>query len=71
MAVGEGGDRRHLGDQPVRLEHALLRFADRFSGRVEGAERGDRGVQHPHWVGIVMEAVHELPGVLVQVRCGE
>ncbi len=65
VAVGEGGEGRHLGDQPDRRHVALLLVVDVLRLGVEGRERPDRGEQHPHRVGVVAEALDELLDVLV------
>ena len=65
VPVGEGGQGRHLGDQPHRRHVALFRVVDLLRVRVEGRERADAGQQHPHRVGVVAEALEELLEVLV------
>ena len=65
MAVGEGGEGRHLGDQPHRRHVALFGVADLLRVGIEGGERPDPGQQHPHRVGVVAEALEELFDVLV------
>ena len=67
MPVGEGGEGRHLGDQPDRRHVALFGVVDLLRVRVEGRERADAGQQHPHRVGVVAEALEELLEVLVDV----
>jgi hypothetical protein len=41
---------------------------DPLGVRVEGGEGADRGEQHPHRVGVVAKALHELLDVLVDER---
>ena len=65
MAVGEGGQRRHLGDQADRRHVALLLVVDLLRGGVEGRERPDRGEQHSPRVGVVAEGLGQLLDVLV------
>ena len=65
MPVGEGGEGRHLGDQPDGRHVALFGVVDLLRVRVEGRERADAGQQHPHRVGVVAEALEELLEVLV------
>ena len=65
VAVGEGGERRHLGDEPDRLDVAVLRILDVVGVGIEGRQRADRAEQHPHRVGVVAEALHEALDVLV------
>ena len=65
VAVGEGGQGRHLGDQPHRRHVALFGVVDLLGVGVEGRERADPGEQHPHRVGVVAEALEELLQVLV------
>ena len=65
VAVGERGQRRHLGDQPHGGHVALLVVVDVLGVRVEGRQRAGGGEQHPHRVGVVAEALHELLDVLV------
>ena len=65
VAVGEGGQGRHLGDQADRRHVALLLVFDVLGVGVERGERADPGEQHPHRVGVVAEALEELLEVLV------
>ncbi len=65
VAVGERGERRHLGDHPDRRHVALLVVVELLRVRVEGGERADAGQQHPHRVRVVAEALEELLDVLV------
>ena len=65
VAVGEGRERRDLGDQPVDLLLPQLGVADVLGLRIEGAERGDRRGQHAHRVRVVAEAARQLLDVLV------
>ena len=68
VAVGEGGERGHLRQQPDDLRHPDLGVADAVGVRIEGRQRAHRGDQHAHRVGVVAEALHELPDVLVHER---
>ena len=65
MAVGERGERRHLGDQPDRRHVALLRVVDALGVGVEGREGADAREQHAHRVGVVAEGLEEVLDVLV------
>ena len=56
VPVGEGRERRHLRDQPDRLDVAVLRVLDLVGVGIEGRERADRAEQHPHRVRVVAEA---------------
>ncbi len=67
MAEGEGGDRRHLGDQAHSLQAAVLGIRDVLGVGVEGRERTDRAQQHPHRVRVVAEPLEELRHVRVHV----
>ena len=68
-AVGGGGQGRHLGDQPDDLLVARLGVEDVLGVEVEGREGGDGGDEHPHRVGVVVEALEEpLADVLVDER---
>ena len=68
VPVGKGGDRRHLGEQPVGLNPPGCRIVNLFRIGVEGRERTHRRDQHPHRMGVVPEAVHEGLDVLVDDR---
>ena len=57
VPVGERGERRHLRDQPDRLDVAVLRVLDLVGVRVERRQRADRAEQHPHRVRVVAEAL--------------
>ena len=68
-AVGGGGQRGHLGDQPGDLLVARLGIEDLLGVEVEGGQRRHRRYQHPHGVGVVVEALQEpLAHVLVDER---
>ena len=68
-AVAHRGQRRRLGDQPQDLLVARLGVVDVLGLGVEGAEGGERRDEHPHRVGVVVEAVDEpLAHVLVDER---
>ena len=68
VAVGVGGDRRHLGDQPDHLQPARLASKIVLGVRIEGRQRADRAEEHAHRVRVVAEALDELLDVLVQHR---
>ena len=68
VAEGVGGDARHLGDQPVRLQPARLGVEDVLGVRVERRQRADGAEEHAHRVRVVAEPLHELLDVLVQHR---
>ncbi len=70
MAVGERGQRRHLGDHADRRHVALVLVVDVLRVGIEGGQRTDRGEQHAHRVGVVAEALHELLDVLVHEGVG-
>ncbi len=67
VAVGEGGEGRHLGYEAHRRHVPLVLVVYVLRLRVEGRERANRSLQHPHRVGVVAEAVHEVLDVLVDV----
>ena len=68
-AVAGRGQRGHLGDEPDDLAHAVLGIEDVLGVGVEGRERGDGRHEHPHRVGVVVEALEEaLAHVLVDER---
>jgi hypothetical protein len=68
MPVGESGHGGDLGDQAVDLLVRARRDRGSPSRRVEGRERGHRRGQHPHRMGVVAEARHQLLDVLVDER---
>ena len=65
VAVGERGQRRHLGDQAHGGHVPLLLVVDVLGVGVEGRQGAGGGEQHPHRVGVVAEALDELLDVLV------
>ena len=67
-AVGRRGDRRHLGEQADRGEATLLGIVDVEGVVVERRQRGDRGGQDGHRVGVVVEAAEEVLLRLVHHR---
>jgi hypothetical protein len=68
VAVGRGGQRGHLGDEPDDLGRPDLGVLDLLGLGIERRQGGDPGYEHPHRVGVVMEAVDEpLAEVLVDV----
>jgi hypothetical protein len=68
VAERERGQRRHLGDQPDRLDHPVVRVVDLVGVGVEGRQRAHGPEQHPHRVRVVAEALHEALDVLVHER---
>ena len=54
-----GSERRHLGDQPDDLLQAVLGVVDVLGVEIEGRECRDRRDQHPHGMGVVVEALEE------------
>ena len=65
-SVGHRGEGRRLGDQAQDLAFALGRIVDVLGAVVERSERGQCRDEHPHRVGVVVEAVDEpLAHVLV------
>jgi hypothetical protein len=68
VAIGEGGDRRHLGDKAPGLQLARSRIVDVSCVRVVRRERADGADEHAHGMGIVVEAIDELLDVLVDHR---
>ena len=65
MTEGEGGDGRDFGDEAVNLLPAAGGVLDVLGFGVEGRERGDHRLEHPHRVRAVVEAVQNLLDVLV------
>jgi len=57
--VGGGGQRGHLGDQADDLLVPGLGVEDVLGVQVERGEGGYRGYEHPHGVGVVVEALQE------------
>ena len=69
VAVGKRRERGHFADEPVEREFMfVLVDHDLLRGGVECGERGDGADEHPHRMGVVMEAVHELLDVFVDER---
>jgi hypothetical protein len=68
VAERERRERRHLRDQPDRLEVAVVRVLDLVRVGIERREGPDRAEQHAHRVGVVPEALHEVLHVLVHER---
>ena len=58
-AVGGGGEGRHLGDQPDDLLVRELGVEDVLRLGIEGGQGRRRRDQHPHRVGVVVEALQE------------
>ena len=68
-AVRRRRKRRHLGDEPGDLLAPRLRVEDVLGVQVEGRQRRHRGYEHPHRMGVVVEALQEpLADVLVNER---
>src|SRR5579875_2871675 len=68
VAVGEGGDRGHLADQPPRLHPPRLEVHHVLRVGIEGRERPDRADDDAHRVGVVAEPLDEALDVLVEER---
>ena len=68
VPVREGAEGRHLRDQADDLQVVALGVRDVLGLGVERAEHPDAGLQHPHGVGVVAEALHEPAHVLVHER---
>ena len=64
--VGHGGDGRHLCDQSVRRDHALIRICDIRRVMIEGRERADDTHHDGHGMRIPAEAAEEVHHLLVQ-----
>src|SRR6185437_7207078 len=64
----ERRQRRSLGDQPDDLVVARLLLEDPFRFRIKRREGRDGADEHPHRVGVMVEAVDELLDVLVNDR---
>ena len=59
---------RHLRDQPMRGDHALLRVVDVGGVVIEGGERAHHADHHRHRVGVAPEAAIEIVDLLVHHR---
>jgi hypothetical protein len=68
VAVGEGGERRDLGDEPDDLLATGRGVVDVLRLGVERRQPAHRGDEHPHGMGVVAEAGHEVLDVLVHHR---
>jgi hypothetical protein len=68
VAVGPGGDARHLGDQPSGLTQPRRLLEDVLRVRVEAGHRADGAEEDRHRVRVVLEALHQLLDVLVEHR---
>jgi hypothetical protein len=68
VAVGVGGDRRDLRDEPVDLLFARALVEDLLGIRIERRERADGAQEDAHRMRVVLEAFHQLLDVLVQHR---
>ncbi len=67
VAVGESRDRRHLRHEPDGVMGPLALVVDQLGVRVEGGERGDGRLEHPHRMRVVTEPLRELLDVLVEI----
>ncbi len=63
-----GRDGRHLGDQPMGRDLALLGIADVDGIRIEGRQGADGAGHHPHGVRVAAEALEEAVELGVQHR---
>ena len=68
VAEGERRQRGHLREQADDLDCAHLLVVDLVRVGVERRQCPHRGHQHPHRVGVVAEALHEVLHVLVHER---
>ncbi len=68
MPIGPRRQRGHLADQAAGLQPAQLQIVSVVRVGIESGERADRAQQHPHRMGVVAEALHELLDVLVHHR---
>ena len=64
--VGHRGDRRHLGDQPVRRDLALAAVIDVERVVIERAHRPHDADQHRHRMRVAPETAVEIGELLVQ-----
>ncbi len=65
ILVGHRRDRRHLGDQAVAGDHALLGIVDVGEVVIEGRQRADDAAHHRHRVRVAAEAREEARHLLV------
>src|SRR5690348_5364230 len=65
VAIGEGGKSRHFADETIGLLAPGVRVEDMTSVGVKSGERGNRGNQHAHGVGVIMKAVEEFLDALM------
>jgi hypothetical protein len=65
---GAGGDGRHLGDQAMGADLALLGIIDVEAVGVEGRQGADRAGHHRHRVSVAAEALEEAVELGVQHR---
>ena len=68
VLVGHRRNRRHLGDEPVRRDHALARIRDVGAVMIEGRQCADDADHDRHGVGIAPEAAIEVHELLVHHR---
>ena len=66
VAIGEGGDRGHLGDQPEDLQPSARGVDDVLRVGVKGGKRAHDADQDAHRMRVMVEAVDQLFDVLVQ-----
>ena len=71
VAIGEGGEGRHLGDQPIALQPPVVLVVDVLGLGIESRERPDSADQHPHRVGVVAKTFDEGLHVLVNEGVGD
>ena len=68
VSVRPSGNRRHLRDQPDRLLQTDLGIGDLRGLRIHRPKRSDDADEHPHWMRVVAEPLHQTLEVLVQER---
>ena len=68
MPKRERRQRRHLADQPARLQPARFEVVDVVGVGIKRRQRADRAEQHPHRMRVVAEALHELLDILMHHR---
>jgi hypothetical protein len=66
LLVGEGRDRRHLGDQPDRADLDVIGVVRVGRRLVEGRQRGDGRGEDAHRVGVHRESIEEALELLVE-----
>ncbi len=68
MPIRERRQRRHLPDQPARLQSARFEVMNSVRVGIKGGERADRTEQHSHRMRVVAEPLHEHLDILVHHR---